>query len=164
MPQDSSNIDIFGMLSSKGEEKHTKDKPEKSERQKRREEMLACTKMKDLFADGKLTINKHTCVGVQCKLCIKQCPTNALYWKSGEGEVGITEDLCVYCGACVLTCMVDNCMKVKRKREEGAMEEFSKSADVLTLAQRLNARKRVTRVKDLFPSWESYCERYKPEE
>ena len=160
MAKDSSTYDIFGMLST-SEEKE-KQKPEKTERQKRREEMLSGTKMKDLFAEGNLTVNKYTCVGVQCKLCVKACPTNALYWKTNEGEVGITEDLCVYCGACVLSCMVDDCIKVQRKRETGETEEFSKPQDTVKLANSINSKKRAARVHDVFPSTEEYCERYRP--
>jgi len=55
----------------------------------------------------------------------------ALYWKSGE--VGIINDLCVYCGACVLSCMVDNCIKIERKREDGKVGHFSKPKDVIML-------------------------------
>jgi Na+-translocating ferredoxin:NAD+ oxidoreductase RNF subunit RnfB len=47
------------------------------------------------------------------KLCIKACPTNALFWKAGM--VGIIEELCIYCGACVLNCIVDDCIKIVRK-------------------------------------------------
>jgi NAD-dependent dihydropyrimidine dehydrogenase PreA subunit len=158
MAKEPTSFDIFSMLST-SEEKE-KQKPDKTERQKRREEMLSCTKMKDLFAEGTLTVNKHTCVGVQCKLCLKVCPTNALYWKTGEGEVGITEDLCVYCGACVLSCMVDDCIKVLRKRETGENEKFSTTHDAVELADRINSKKRAARVRDIFPSWKEYCERY----
>jgi len=159
MAKDSSTFDIFSMLST-SEEKE-KQKPQKTERQKRREEMLSGTKTKDLFAEGNLTINKYTCIGVQCKLCVKVCPTNALYWKTSEGEVGIIDDLCVYCGACVLNCMVDDCIKVQRKRETGETEKFSKTEDAIKLADRINSKKRASRVRDVFPSSESYCERYK---
>ena len=159
MPQDSSSFDIFGMLQTSEAPKSKE--AEKAERKKRRQEILGNNKMKDLFDEGCLTINKHTCVGVQCKLCIKVCPTNALYWKTGEGEVGITEDLCVYCGACVLNCMVDDCIKVQRKRETGEIEKFSKPEDAVKLANQINAKKRAARVRDVFPSAERFCERYR---
>ena len=86
----SSKIDIFDLLSG-SEEKP--EKTAKSDKKKQREEVLAPTGVKEIFPEGSLSINKHTCAGVQCKLCIKVCPTNALYWKAGE--VGVTEDLCV---------------------------------------------------------------------
>ena len=114
--------------------------------------------MKDIFKEGSLSINKHTCLGLQCKLCVKACPTNALYWKSGE--VGIIEDLCVYCGACVLNCCVDDCMKVKRKRENGIVEQFSKPRDVVNLGEKISTQKRLDRVKAVFPTLEDYCEKY----
>jgi NAD-dependent dihydropyrimidine dehydrogenase PreA subunit len=158
MPKDNSpNIDIFNMLS--GNEDKAK-KTEKTEKKKQRQELLASTKVKDLFEEGSVSINKHTCVGGQCKLCVKACPTNALYWKTGEGEVGITEDLCVYCGACVLSCMVDDCIKVKRKREAGATEKFSKTRDVVVLENCINASKRFQLVQRVFPNWDYYCEKY----
>ena len=134
--ESSSGVDIFGLMSDTGE---------KAERKKRREELLASAHMKDLFAEGKISVNRHTCSGLQCKLCIKACPTNALYWK--KGEVGITEDLCVFCGACVLSCMVDDCIKIERKRESGKVERFSKPKDVLALEHDINAKKRFERVK-----------------
>jgi Fe-S-cluster-containing hydrogenase component 2 len=87
------------------------------------------------------------------------CPTNALYWKAGE--VGIVEDLCVYCGACVLCCMVDDCIKVERKREDGKVERFSKPTEVVKLEDKINTKKRFERVRKLFPTAERYCEKYK---
>ncbi|MCL2358731.1 hypothetical protein [Candidatus Bathycorpusculum sp.] len=118
---------------------------EGEERQKRRKELIEPTGVKELFKEGKISINKFTCVGGQCKLCIKVCPTNALYW--GTGEIGIIEDLCVYCGACVTICMVDNCIKIERTRENGTVEKFSKLSDVVKLQEKKNAEKRWDRVK-----------------
>jgi ferredoxin len=150
MPNESSsNIDIFGLLG-KDEDKE----------KKRREELLATSGVKQFFKEGKISIDKHTCQGLECKLCIKACPTNALYWKSGK--VGIVEELCVYCGACVLSCMVDNCIKIQRTRENGKAEKFSKTKHVIALEDKINARKRFSRVQELFPNADAYCERYKP--
>jgi ferredoxin len=133
------DIDIFGLLS----EDASSDS--EAEKKKRRQELLEPTGVKELFKEGKISINKFTCVGGQCKLCIKACPTNALYWSNAG--VGITEDLCVYCGACVLNCMVDNCIKIERKRDDGTTERFSKPSDVIKLAEKLNAEKRFERVR-----------------
>jgi Na+-translocating ferredoxin:NAD+ oxidoreductase RNF subunit RnfB len=150
MPEkSSSNFDIFNLLSK------DKDKAKK----KRREELLAPSGVKDFFPEGKISIDKRTCWGVECKLCIEKCPTNALYWKAGEVE--IVDDLCVHCGACVLCCMVDDCIKVERKREDGKNERFSKPKEVLKLQDKINAKKRFTRVKEVFPTCEAYCEKYK---
>jgi Na+-translocating ferredoxin:NAD+ oxidoreductase RNF subunit RnfB len=150
MPEkSSSNVDIFNLLSD------DKDKAKK----KRREELLASSGVKEFFPEGKISIDKRTCWGVECKLCIKACPTNALYWKAGE--VGIVDDLCVYCGACVLCCMVDDCIKVERKREDGKKERFSKPKEVLKLQEKINAKKRFDRVREIFPTCEDYCEKYK---
>ncbi len=133
-----SSVDIFGLLSQDSSEAE-------AEKKKRRKELLESTGVKECFKEGKIDINKFTCTGGQCKLCIKACPTNALYW-SNSG-VGITEDLCIYCGACVLNCMVDDCIKVERKREDGAVERFSKPSDVIKLAEKINCRKRFDRVR-----------------
>ena len=144
-----SNVDIFGLLSEDTDEKT---------KQKRRKELLEPTGVKELFKDGTIKINKFTCVGGQCKLCVKACPTNALYW-SNSG-VGVTEDLCVYCGACVLCCMVDDCIKIERTREDGKKERFGKPKEVVAIQEKLNAQKRFERVKSVFPSVDEYCERY----
>lgn len=151
MPEKSApTVDIFGLLVEK-EEKGKK---------KQREELLAATGVKEYFPEGKISIDKRTCWGLECKLCIKACPTNALYWK--KGEVGIIDDLCVYCSACVLSCMVNDCIKIERKREEGKTERFSKLRDVVKMEDKINARKRLQRVSDVFPTAEVYCEKYKP--
>jgi ferredoxin len=150
MTQDSSaGVDIFDLLSDSG----------KKAKKKQREELLAASGVKEFFEEGKISIDKRTCWGLECKLCIKACPTNALYWKAGE--VGIIEDLCVYCGACVLSCMVDDCIKIMRKRENGKVEKFSKLKDVIVLENEINAKKRFERVSEVFPTAEAYCERYK---
>jgi ferredoxin len=149
MPEkSSSNVDIFNLLSD------DKDKAKK----KRRQELLASSGVKEFFEDGSINIDKRTCWGVECKLCVKACPTNALYWKAGE--VGIVDDLCVYCGACVLCCMVDDCIKIERKREDGKTERFSKPKEVLKLQEKVNAKKRFDRVREVFPTHEAYCEKY----
>ena len=155
MPQKpAQTIDIFNMLSDTAQKKP--EKPAKTQRQ----ELLEATKCKDkdLYPEGTITINKHTCVGVQCKLCIKACPTNALYWTTSG--IGVTEDLCIYCGACAFNCMVDDCIKVTRKREDGKTERFSKPKDVAALNSRINAEKRCQRIRDVFPTAEDYIEKY----
>lgn len=145
-----SNVDIFHILMETAEK----------EKKKRRDELLASLGIKDFFVKGNITINKRTCKGIECKLCIKACPTNALYWKTGE--VGITEELCIYCGACVLNCIVDDCIKVSRKRPNSEFETFSTPKGFLTLQHGINTRKRFERVKDIFPTVEEYLKRYKP--
>ncbi|TRO46101.1 hypothetical protein E2P60_05980 [Candidatus Bathyarchaeota archaeon] len=151
MPEESaSNVDIFGLLSVDQDD----------EKKKQRKELLASAGVKEVFEEGHISIDKRTCWGLECKLCIEKCPTNALYWKTGE--VGIVEDLCVYCGACVLCCMVDDCIKVERKRGDGKTERFSKPDEVVKLQDKINVKKRLERVKTVFPTCEAYCERYKP--
>ena len=131
------------------------------EKQKRRQELLKPLGVKEFFVDGRITIDKRTCKGVECKLCIKACPTNALYWRS-TGEVGITEELCIYCGACVLNCIVDDCIKVMRKRENGEIERFSTPRAFTMLEHSINARKRLERVRTVFPTATDYLKLYKP--
>ncbi|MCX8153541.1 MAG: hypothetical protein N3E52_03800 [Candidatus Bathyarchaeota archaeon] len=150
MPEkSSSNFDIF-LLLSENDEKAKK---------KQRKELLVSLGVQEFFPEGSISVDKRTCWGLECKLCINACPTNALYWKAGE--VGIVDALCVYCGACVLSCMVDDCIKVERKREDGTIERFSKPRDVVKLADKINAKKRLKRVSELFPTVERYLEKYK---
>ena len=117
---------------------------EEEEKKNRRKELLEPTGVKEHYKNGKISINKFTCVGGQCKLCIKACPTNALFW--GTGEVGIIDDLCVYCGACVVNCMVNDCIKVERTLEDGKTEKISKLRDMIKLQERKNVKKRFERV------------------
>jgi ferredoxin len=152
----SSTIDIFDMLNESGEKVENSKK--KTAQNTQREELLEATCVKDLFPEGSISINKYTCTGVQCKLCIKACPTNALYWTSNG--IGITEDLCVHCEACVLSCMVDNCIKITRKTESGKEEHFSTTKEVISLENKKNAQKRLQRICDVFPTNEDYCKRY----
>lgn len=148
--RDSSNADIFQFLVETAEK----------ERKRRRKELLASLGITDFFVKGKITINKRTCKGVECKLCIKACPTNALYWKTGE--VGVTEELCIYCGACVLNCIVDNCIKVSREKPNGKVESFSTPRSFIMLQHGINAKKRFERVKTIFPTFECYIRKHKP--
>ena len=154
MPSKSaSTIDIFSLLSEDNDEKAKK---------KRRREFLEQAGIIDLFKEGSIKINKHTCLGVECKLCLDACPTNALFWKTGE--VGITDELCVYCGACVLSCMVNDCIKIERKREEGKVERFSKPKHVIMLEEKISQQKRLDRVRAIFPTLDAYCEKYTPKQ
>jgi Fe-S-cluster-containing dehydrogenase component len=132
------------------------------EKRKRREELLSPLGVKEFFVDGSITIDKRTCKGVECKLCIKACPTNALFWRA-TGEVGITEELCIYCGACVLNCIVDNCIKVVRKRENGETESFSTPRAFTMLENAINTKKRHERVMAIFPTVGEYLKLYKPQ-
>ena len=133
------SMDIYGILLEAGKKKN----------REKRAQLLQSIEAKEFFEEGKISIDMKTCRGVECKFCIKMCPTNALYWKS-SGEVGITEELCIYCASCVLNCMVDNCVKVERKRSNGEMEQFSKPSDVTKLLEDVNTRNRMKTVKSLF--------------
>ncbi len=128
------DVDIFQLL----------EKASKKKRKEKRTQLLKSIGVKEFFEEGSIRINTSICDGVECKLCIEACPTNALYWRTGK--VGVTEELCVFCTACVLNCIVDDCIKVKRKRPNGEMEEFSNPREALTLLHRINTRKRKERV------------------
>ncbi|MFP3985108.1 MAG: hypothetical protein ACLFU9_03965 [Candidatus Bathyarchaeia archaeon] len=147
--KDSSREDIFQLLL------ETSEKRKKG----RREQLLESLNVKEYFEEGRININKRTCQGLECELCIKACPTKALYWR--DGEVGIIDDLCVYCSACVLSCIVDDCIKVTRRRSDGTVESFSKPLEVLSLFNSINTQRRHKRVKSLFPSSEAYLKRYR---
>jgi Fe-S-cluster-containing hydrogenase component 2 len=148
-PSKPSNVDMFQLLTGATDR----------ERKKKREELLTQLGIKESFFEGHITINKRTCKGLECKLCIKACPTNALYWK--VGEVGLIEELCIYCGACVLSCIVDDCIRIERKRPTGSTESFSKSRDFVTLQHCIDTRKRFEKVEEAFPKKEDYTERRK---
>jgi len=143
------SVDIYGRLLEAADKK----------KQAKRKELLESLGVKEFFEEGKIKIDMKTCKGVECKLCIKACPTNALYWKTGE--VGITKELCVYCAACVLNCMVDNCIQVERKRADGETEQFSTPNQVCALLERINAQGRKKTAESLFPDQESYLKRYR---
>jgi Na+-translocating ferredoxin:NAD+ oxidoreductase RNF subunit RnfB len=137
MPSEKGSLDIFQML-----EKNAKKKREERAR------LLESLEIKEFFDEGSITINQRTCKGVECKLCIKACPTNALYW--GYEQVKIIEDLCVYCASCVLSCIVDNCIEITRKRADGKIEKYSTPSAVPKLLENINSKKRFDIVKNLF--------------
>lgn len=156
MPKDddSSSVNIFDLLSEASEvEKKEKKKPKS-----RRAELLESMDVNECFEEGKIDIDMRKCLGIECNLCVKACPTNALYWKAGE--IGVLEDLCIYCTACVANCCVDDCIRVTRKRSDGETETFSNPKHVLTLQRNINKKKRQKRVKALYPTIEDYLERH----
>jgi len=128
------------------------------EKKQRRAELLESIGIKEYFDEGSVKIDMKTCKGLECNLCVEACPTNALYWKAGD--IGLVEDLCVYCAACVFNCIVDNCIRIRRKRPNGEVEEFSTPRDVLMLLHKINSEKRSDRIKSIFPTVEDYLERY----
>jgi len=143
------NMDIYKLLL----------ETSKKRKRTRREQLLKSVGVKDFFEEGSIKVDMKTCKGIECKLCIKACPTSALYWKTGE--IGITEELCVYCTSCVLNCMVDNCIEIRRKRVDGENERFSNPSDVLKSCQRLAAARRMNVVKDILPDEEAFLNRYR---
>jgi len=143
MPKEStktSGKDIFTLLSEASKKKRKTD----------RAQILQSMGVKEYFEEGSISIDKKTCKGVECKLCIEACPTNALFWKP-SGEVGIDEELCIYCAACVANCIVDDCIQVTRKRLNGKIEKFSSSMGAFILLNKINSEKRINTIKQLFP-------------
>jgi Fe-S-cluster-containing hydrogenase component 2 len=138
--EDSSGVDIFHLLEVASEAKQRKN----------RQRILESLDVKDFFEEGEISIDKQTCRGVECKLCIDVCPTHALYWKSGV--VGVEETLCVYCTACVLSCIVDDCIRVMRKRPSGAVEAFSSPRQIFILFKTNSSQKKIDRTKSV-PGW-----------
>ncbi|MCK5402917.1 hypothetical protein KAI60_02275 [Candidatus Bathyarchaeota archaeon] len=135
-----SGVNIFELLKTASEQK----------KEKERKQILESLNVKEFFEEGSISINKRTCRGVECKLCIEACPTHTLYWISGE--VKIEANLCVYCTACVLSCIVDDCIRIRRKRSNGEIEEFSTPRQVLILLQKIDSKKKIERIKSI-PKW-----------
>lgn len=120
---------------------------------KERTRLLQSMGIKENFVEGSIRINWKTCRGVECRLCIDACPTNALYWR--EGEVGIAEELCVFCVGCVGVCLIDDCIQVSRKRPSEEIESFSNAREVLILLHTINSKKAVERTKSRFQNIEA---------
>lgn len=132
------SVDIYGLLIYS----------DKKKTQLNRQEVLRSLGIfEEYFERGEIVIDKPICRGVECKLCVKACPTNALFWS--EGEVKIENYLCIYCGACVLCCIVDNCIKITRKRREGVIEKFStpREANLIINNQATFRRREVIKLK-----------------
>jgi len=142
-------MDIFKVLLEASKEK----------KKATRAQLLKSVGVKEFFEDGNIKVDMKTCKGVECQFCIKVCPTNALYWKAGE--IGITEDLCVYCASCVLNCMVDNCIEVRRWRQNGTNELFSNPLHVLTILNNVRSRNIMKAIQSVFPDEEAYLKRYR---
>ncbi|MCW4022994.1 MAG: 4Fe-4S dicluster domain-containing protein [archaeon] len=134
------------------------DEVEEKEPATERENLLDSMGVEDRFKEGSISIDMRTCRGIECNLCVKACPTNALYWKGGD--IGIIDDLCIHCTACVANCMVDDCIKVSRKRPDGKKETFSNAKDVCMLLKKINSKKGVDRVTSLYPTVDEYLDRH----
>jgi len=124
-------VDIFSLMVTSEEER----------KKKRKMELLKSLGIEELFPSGGISINMRICRGFDCQLCIHACPTKALYWE--KGEVKITEELCVYCTACVINCIVDNCIKVWRVREDGSKEEFSTPREAMMVLKNTSEKKAI---------------------
>jgi len=131
------DVDIFQMLME-----------DFDRRKARRAELLKTLGVKEYFSDGEISIDNKICQGIECKLCIKACPTSALYWS--YGQVNVIEEICIYCAACVLNCIVDDCIKVTRKRPDGRIEKFSRPIDAIKLLNSISSKRRSNLVSRVF--------------
>ena len=138
--EDQAGLDMFQLLEAAAAAKQ----------QSQRQQLLASLNIREFFGRGEIQINQKTCRGVECKLCIDVCPTHALYWAAGA--VGVEEALCVYCAACVLSCIVDDCIHVQRTRSSGEVEGFSSPQQVHRLLHAANAQKKIERMTSV-PGW-----------
>ncbi|NHI91897.1 MAG: hypothetical protein EAX96_05300 [Candidatus Lokiarchaeota archaeon] len=79
-------------------------------------EELAKIKNLESPIEGKLTFhNMDRCDPVGCVVCYKICPTDALYSpKKSKEKIILKEELCIYCGACEVTCP-ESLIKVERQ-------------------------------------------------
>jgi len=138
----SSSVDIYSLLV----------KTEKEPKVRREEILHSLGVSEEYFEEGRLTIDRTTCRGVECKLCIKACPTSALYWD--EARVKLEKELCIYCSACVLSCIVDDCMVLTRRRDTGREERFSTPRQVALVNNILATLKRKDAISTLFAAFE----------
>jgi Fe-S-cluster-containing hydrogenase component 2 len=116
-------------------------------KRKRRETLLRSVGIDETFFDeGRVMIDVATCRGVECKLCIEACPTHALY--RANGEVKLEAELCIYCTACVLSCIVDDCIVVTRRRSNGDREQFSRPIEAVRLLNQRAAHRRVEKLSE----------------
>lgn len=147
------NLNIFDLLSEEEPEMKKEKNPKTM-----RIELLEPTGITDIFKEGTICIDMRKCRGIECNLCVKVCPTSALYWKAGE--IGIIKDLCIHCTACVANCMEDNCIQITRKRSDNTNESFSNPKDVFKLQNNICSKKRRNRVKSLYPTIEEFFKRH----
>jgi ferredoxin len=72
-------LSIFDLLEEDSEQQKQKQKT-------KREELLESVGVKECFPEGSMKIDMRKCLGVECNLCVKACPTNALYWKAAKSQ------------------------------------------------------------------------------
>ncbi|MEM2425024.1 MAG: 4Fe-4S dicluster domain-containing protein [Candidatus Bathyarchaeia archaeon] len=94
--------------------------------------------------NGEIVIDREKCKGVLCQQCVTACPERALVWIAYPGEIRVEKNVCRLCMACVVSCPVENCIKVVRKRSSGKVEIFGTLRDALRIVNDLNAKKRLS--------------------
>jgi len=145
----SGSVDIFSLMV----------KAEEERRRAVREEVLSALGIPEFFTGGSVSIDVGKCYGPQCDLCVKACPTSAIFWR--DGCLVVQEELCIYCAACVTNCMVEDCIRVRRVRPDGRVEEFSSVRDVAALQRAIANGKATDMVERLFPSPEDFLARFR---
>ncbi|OYT52853.1 hypothetical protein B6U66_00740 [Candidatus Bathyarchaeota archaeon ex4484_135] len=144
------SIDIFGLM------------VEEEEKRKKalREEVLGALGVPDFFKGGSIWIDARKCYGRECDMCVKACPTKAIFWRGGQ--LVVQEEICLFCTACVANCMVEGCIRVRRTRPDGTVEEFSSLREVATLLRSISGRKALEAVEKIFPSLGDFLSRFGP--
>jgi len=143
----SGGVDIFSLMVGEEEKR----------RKALREEVLGALGIPDFFVKGSVSIDTRKCYGRECDLCVKACPTRAIFWRGNE--LVVQEEICIFCTACVANCMVEGCIRVKRFRPDGTVEEFSTPREVVCLQKAIAGFRALEAVNKLFPSPEDFLRR-----
>jgi len=144
----SGGVDIFSMMVEEEEKR----------RRALREEVLGTLGIQDIFVKGSVSVDMRKCYGRECDMCVKACPTRAIFWR--DNELVIQEEICIFCTACVANCMVEGCIRVRRVRPDGTVEEYSSVREVAVLLRSISGRKALEAVEAVFPSTSDFLQRF----
>ncbi|MFW9995078.1 MAG: 4Fe-4S dicluster domain-containing protein [Candidatus Odinarchaeota archaeon] len=92
------------------------------------------------YRNIEITINTSLCP-LGCQMCVKACPTSALYFFE---VVHVQKELCIGCGACASACPYVEPIKITRTRiSDGKTEVFRNLKEFVKTNNAENARKRI---------------------